>query len=119
MVRMTRKVNRSVLESLSEMSVRHIEVEPTVKRYLSEKDLELPVLSGLTLNAIKSSCGSSTVSLTSSNDNSLKRYLCDRNNRNIISQLNILPITWLTVTKYSSKKKFVNIYNTVMTCVFA
>lgn len=77
---MMKKVNKSVLESLSEMSVRHIEVEPTVKRYLMEKDLELPTLSGLTLNAIKSSCGSSAVSLNSCSDEnsvkSVKRCVC-------------------------------------------
>ncbi|XP_022180530.1 coiled-coil domain-containing protein 39-like isoform X1 [Myzus persicae] len=72
-VRMMKKVNKCVLEQLSEMSVRHIEVEPTVKQYLSEKDLELPVVSGLFLNKAKSSCGSSSVSLMSSNS-SVKSY---------------------------------------------
>lgn len=72
-VRMMKKVNKCVLEQLSEMSVRHIEVEPTVKQYLSEKDLELPVVSGLFLNKAKSSCGSSSVSLMSSNS-SVKRF---------------------------------------------
>ncbi|XP_025198104.1 LOW QUALITY PROTEIN: coiled-coil domain-containing protein 39-like [Melanaphis sacchari] len=72
-VRMMKKVNKCVLEQLSEMSVRHIGVEPTVKQYLSEKNLELPAVSGLFLNQVKSSCGSSSVSLISSNS-SVKSY---------------------------------------------
>lgn len=72
MVRMKKKVNNSVLELLSEMSVRHIGVEPTIKQYLSEKDLELPIVSGLMLSKLKSSCNSSALSLISSNG-SVKR----------------------------------------------
>lgn len=72
LVRMKKKVNKNVLELLSEMSVRHIGVEPTIKQYLSEKDLELPIVSGLMLNKLKSSCNSSAVSLISSNS-SVKR----------------------------------------------
>jgi len=69
---MMKKVNKCVLEQLSEISVRHIGVEPTVKQYLLEKNLELPAVSGLFLNQVKSSCGSSSTSLISSNS-SIKR----------------------------------------------
>lgn len=82
-----KKVNKCVLEQLSEMSVRHIEVEPTVKQYLLEKDLELPIVSSLFLNKAKSSCGSSSVSLISSNS-SVKRWKIS------------MEITVLNATKY-------------------
>lgn len=72
-VRLTKKVNKCVLELLSEMSIRHIGVEPTAKQYLSEKDLELPTVSGLMLNMVKSSCNSSAASSVNGSIGSVKR----------------------------------------------
>ncbi|XP_026819655.1 coiled-coil domain-containing protein 39-like [Rhopalosiphum maidis] len=88
-VRMMKKVNKCVLEQLSEMSVRHIGVEPTIKQYLSEKNLELPAVSGLFLNQVKSSCGSSSVSLISSNS-SVKSYT-DEDKQCPYSVVNLQP----------------------------
>lgn len=75
-VRMMKKTNKTVLELLSEMSVRDLGFEPAVRRYLSEKDLELPTVSGLTMsNTAKSSCGSSGASVIGSScDGTVKRF---------------------------------------------
>ncbi|XP_025423908.1 coiled-coil domain-containing protein 39-like isoform X2 [Sipha flava] len=88
-VRMLKKMNKCVLEQMSEMSVRHIGVEPTVKQYLSEKGLELPTVSGLMLNKIKSSCGSSAMSLISSNS-SIKSN-SDEDRKSLYSVINLEP----------------------------
>ncbi|XP_050422642.1 coiled-coil domain-containing protein 39-like [Adelges cooleyi] len=68
-LRQLKKVNKMALELLAEMSVRHIGLEPTARQYLADKDLTLPTVSGLLLLPsslkIKSSCGSSVMSLSS------------------------------------------------------
>ncbi|VVC43706.1 Hypothetical protein CINCED_3A017141 [Cinara cedri] len=93
-VRLMRKVNKTVLELLSEMSVRDLGFEPVVKRYLSEKDLELPIVSGLTMmNKAKSSCGSSTgVSLIGSSCNGSVKSFSDENRKSSnYSTVNLEP----------------------------
>ncbi|VVC44038.1 Hypothetical protein CINCED_3A017136 [Cinara cedri] len=74
MVRMMKRVNKSVLDQLSEMSVRNIEVEPTIKQYLSEKNLELPPVSSLIMNQVKLNNNLSTDVTSIGSNASMKRF---------------------------------------------
>ncbi|XP_050529073.1 coiled-coil domain-containing protein 39-like isoform X2 [Daktulosphaira vitifoliae] len=69
-LRLLKKINKTSLEILSEMSIRYIELEPTAKQYLSEKNLTLPTISNLmsfpSSLKIKSNCESSSISLSNS-----------------------------------------------------
>lgn len=59
-----KKCNKTVLQDLSEICVRHMETEPVIKRYLSENKLSLAV------PCSKSSSRSSNLSQSSSRSGS-------------------------------------------------
>lgn len=96
---MVKKTNKSVLESLSKMAVRHIELEPTIRQYLLEKELKLPKVSRLlSLNKVKSNSSLVAKSITS-NSNWTSRYEKPNSLINRLKKKNILPEIFLLAVK--------------------